>query len=80
MQDLDVLDVEGFFLFCISLGVSKQGISSSVSFALTIVDSEVVARKLLDPADLFRAQAFCLYKSTEIVLVGEYKHLMRRPF
>ena len=55
MQDLDVFNAESFFLFYILLTVSKQGINSSVSLALTIIDSEVVVSELLGTANLFRA-------------------------
>ena len=80
MQDFDILGVEGFFLFCILLRVLKQDISSSVSLAVTIVNLKVVARELLGPVDLSRAQVLCLHESTEVVVVGEYKHLMLKPF
>ena len=80
MQDFDVLGAEGFFLLCTSLRVSRQGISSSVSLALTIVDLEVVARELLGPADLSKAQTLRLHEPTKVIVVGEYKHLMLRPF
>ena len=80
MQDFDVLCSEGLFLFCTSLRVSRQGISSSVSLTLTIVDSKVVAREFLGPADLSGAQTLRLHEPAEVVVVGEYKHLMLRPF
>ena len=80
MQDFDVLGAEGFFLLCTPLRVLRQGISSSVSFALMIVDLEVVAREFLGPADLSGAQTLRLHEPTEVVVVGEYKHLMLRPF
>ena len=80
VQDFDVLGAEGLFFLCTLLKVSRQGISSSVSLALIIVDLEVVAREFLGPADLFGAQTLCLHEPTEVVVVGEYKHLMLRPF
>ena len=80
MQDLGVLGAEGFFLFCILLRVSRQGISSSISLTLTIGNLEVVARELLGPADLSGAQAFRLYELTDVIVVDDYKHLMLRPF
>ena len=51
-QDFDVYGMEGLFFFCTLLRVSRQGISNSISLALTIVDLEVVAREFLGPADL----------------------------
>ena len=55
VQDFDVLGSEGLFLLCTSLRVLRQGVSSFISFALTIVDSKVVTREFLSPADLSRA-------------------------
>ena len=40
----------------------------------------MVIREFLGPADLFGAQTLCVYKPAEVVVVGEYKHLMLRPF
>ena len=80
VQNFDVLGAEGFFLLCILLRVSRQGISSPVSLALTIIDSEMVARKFLSPSDLFGAQTLHLHELTEVVVVGEYKHLILRLF
>ena len=80
VQDFDVLGAEGLFLFCTSLRVLRQGISSSISLALTIVDSEVVAREFLGPTDLSGAQTLCLHELMEVIVVGEYEHLMLRSF
>ena len=80
VQDFDVLGVEGFFLLCTSLRVSKQDISSSVSLALTIVDLEVVAREFLGQADLSGAQTLHFHEPAEVVVVGEYEHLMLKLF
>ena len=44
VKDFDILGVEGLFLFCTLLKVSRKGINSSISLVLTIVDSEVIAR------------------------------------
>ena len=52
VQNLDVLRSERVFLLSTLLRVSRQGIGSSVSLALTRIDSKVVARELLGPADL----------------------------
>ena len=80
VQDFDVLGAEGFFFLCTLLRVLRQSISNLVSLALTIVDLEVIAREFLSPADLFGTQTLCLYESAEVLVVGEYKHLMLRPF
>ena len=80
MQNVDVLRSEGLFLLRTPLRVLKQGISSYVSLALTIVDSEVVKRELLGPADLSGAETLRVYESTEVVVLGKYKHLMLGAF
>ena len=80
VQDFDVLGAEGLFLFCTLLRVSRQGISSSVSLALMVIDLEVVIREFLGPADLSGAQTLRVYKPAEVVVVGEDEHLMLRPF
>ena len=80
MQDFDVFGAKGVFFLRTLLRVSKQGISSSVSFTLMIVDLEVIAREFLGLADLPGAQTLCFHEPTEVVVVDEYKHLMLRPF
>ena len=78
MQDFDVLCSEGVFFLSVPLGVSRQGISSSVSFALTIIDSEVVTREFLGPANLFGAQTLRIHESSEVVIVGKHEDFMSR--
>ena len=55
MQDFDILCLEGVFFLNALLRVSRQGIGSSISLALIIIDFEVVTREFLSPADLSRA-------------------------
>ena len=76
MEDLDVLDAEGVFLFCTLLGVLRQGISNFVSLALTIIDSEVVTREFLGPTDLPEAQTLCVHESTKVVVVCKDEDLV----
>ena len=80
VQNLDVLHSEGFFLLSTLLRISKQGIGSSVSLTLTIVDLEVVTRELLGPADLFGAQTLRVHEPAEVVIVGKYEQLMLGAF
>ena len=80
VQNLDIFRSEGIFLLSTPLRVSRQGIGSSVSFALMIIDSEVVARELLGPADLSGAQTLRVHEPAEVVVVGEYEHLMLGAF
>ena len=76
MQNLDILRSKDLFLSSTPLRVLKQGIGNSVNLALMIVNLEVVTRELLGLADLSGAQTLCVHKSAEVVVVGEYKHLM----
>ena len=78
MQDFEILCSEGVFFLSVPLGISRQGISSSVSFALTIIDLEVVTRECLGPADLSGAQTLCIHESSEVVIVGKHKDFMLR--
>ena len=78
MQNLDVLCSEGLFFLSTPLRVSRQGIGSSVSLALTIIDSEVVTREFLSPANLPGAQTLCVYELSEVVMVGKHKDFMLR--
>ncbi len=71
MENLGVLISESFFLGLASLEEAKQGISHSISFSLTIIDSKVVSRELFGPADLMRAQAFHIHESTEVIMVSK---------
>ena len=80
MQDLDVLDLEGFFLFCTLLKVSKQDINYFIYLALTIIDLKVVIREFLSPANLFGAQTFYVHKPIEVIIVDEYENLMFAVF
>ena len=80
MKNLGILISESFFLGLASLGEMRQGISRSISFFLTIIDSEVVSRELLGPADLTRAQAFCIHESTEVIMVSKDEDLVFAAF
>ena len=80
MQNLDVLRSEGLFFLSTPLRISRQDIDSSVSLALTIVDSEVVTRELLGLADLFGAQTFRIHETTKVVVVCKDEDLMFATF
>ena len=80
MQDFDVSCLEGIFFLSVPLGISRQGISSSVSFALTIIDSKVVTREFLGLADLSGAQTLCVHKLSKVVMIGKHEDFMSRAF
>ena len=78
MQNLDVLRSEGVFLLSTPLRVSRQGIGSSVSLVLTIIDLEVVTREFLSPADLPGAQTLRVHELSKVVIVGKHEDFMSR--
>ena len=78
MQDFDVFCSEGVFFLSVPLGISRQGISSSISFALTIINLKVVTREFLGPADLSGAQTLCVHELSEVVMVGKHKDFMSK--
>ena len=80
MQDFNVFYLEGFFFFSTLLRVSKQGIGSSVSLVLMIIDLEVVIREFLSPADLSEAQIFYVHELLKVVMVGKHKNFILRAF
>ena len=80
VQDLNVLCSESLFLCNTLLRVLRQGIGSSVSLTLTIIDPEVVAREFLGRADLSGAQTLRLHEPTQVVVVGEYNHFVLKLF
>ena len=43
-----------------------------------IINPEVVTREFLNSADLPGAQTLYIYEPAEVVVVGEYEHLMLR--
>ena len=80
MEDFDVFCSKNLFFLSIPLRVLRQSINSCVSFALTIVNLEVVTRKFLGLADLSGVETLCVHKLAEVIKVGKYKYLMLRPF
>ncbi len=80
MKDLGVLISENLFLGLAPLREARQGISRSISLSLTIIDSEVVSRELLSPADLAGAQTLRIHEPTEVVVVSEDEDLVFAAF
>ena len=78
VQNLDFLRSEGVFLFSTPLRVSRQGIGSLVSLALTIIDSKVVTREFPSPANLSGAQTLCVHETSKVVMVGKHEYFMSR--
>ncbi len=80
MKNLSILISKCFFLGLASLGETRQSISRSISFSLTIIDSKLVLRELLSPADPTRAQAFCIHKLMEVIMVNKDEDLVFAAF
>ncbi len=80
MENLEVLSSESIFLGLASLGKAKEGIRSSISLSLTIVNQEVILGEFLGPTDLPGTQALGIHESAKIVLVGEDENLIFAAF
>ena len=80
MKNLNILISEHFFLSLASLWEVKQSISHSISFSLMIINSKVVLRELLGPANLTRALAFYIHELTEVVIVSKNEDLIFTAF
>ncbi len=76
MKNWGVLISESLFFGLTSLGEARQNISHSISFFLIIIDLEVVSREFLSLTDLTKAQAFCIHKSMEVIIVNKNKDLV----
>ncbi len=80
MEDLVVLISKSLFLGMAFLEKARQGISRSICLSLTIIDLEVVSKELLGLADLTKAQAFCIHKSTEVIMISKDTNLVFAAF
>lgn len=65
MKDLGILSSKLFFFVWTSLRKARQGVCSSISLALVVINLEVVLRELLSSSDLMRTQAFCIHEPTQ---------------
>ena len=80
MKDLAILSLEFFFLILASLGKPSQSICNRICLILAIVNSEMVLRELLCPADLSGTQVLYIYKTTEVIVVRKDKNLIFAAF
>ena len=80
IKNLSILILKYFFLGLTSMWEARQGISHNISFSLIIIDSKVVLREFLGPANLIRAQAFCIYELTGVVIVSKDKNFVFAAF
>ncbi len=80
MKNLGVLSSGSTFLCLASLGEAGQGINTSISFFLAIVDLEVIPEEFLGSTNLPGTQALGIYEWAEIVVVGKDKKFIFQPF
>ena len=80
MENLGILSLKLFFLIMAPLREAKKGVCSTVCFTLTIINWKMIPKELLGPPDLVRAQTFCIYKSTEIIMVDKYQNVVLATF
>lgn len=73
MKNMRMLISESFFLGLGSLGKARQGISSRISLSLIIIDSDMISREFLCPANLTKTQTFCMYELAEVIMVSKDK-------
>ena len=63
IKDLSIFSFELIFFIVAYLKKLWQSIHSCICFVLVIIDLKIVLKKLLGPADLLKAQVFCIYKT-----------------
>ena len=80
IKNLSILILKRYFLGLALLWEVREDISRNISLSLTIIDLEVVSRELLGPADLMRAQAFCIHEWMEVIIVSQNKNLVFAVF
>ena len=80
MKNSAILSLELLLLILPSLWKPQQSICSRICLTLAIVDSEMVSRELLGPADLSGAQALRIYETTEVIMVCKDENLMLATF
>ena len=80
LKDSRILSLKNFLLTLALLRVAGQSISSFISPALAIIDTEMVAEQLLGLADLAEAQALCIHESMYVVMIGQHQNLVLAAF
>ena len=80
LKNSRIISLKNFLLTLAPLRVVGQSISSSIGLALAIIDVEMVARQLLGPANLARAQGLCIHEPTYVVMIGQYQDLVLASF
>ena len=73
-------DSKLLLLILASLEKPRQSICNRICLTLAIVNLEIVSKELFGPLDLSGAQAFCIHKTTEIIIIYKYENLMLATF
>lgn len=72
MEDISIFNSKSLFFIEVLLGEVEEGVGDGVSFALLIINMEIILREFLGLADLARTQTFYIYELMEIVIIGKY--------
>ena len=80
MKNSAILSLELILFMLASLEKPQQSIYGCICPALAIINSKMVSRELLGPANLSEAQTLCIYKMTEVIVVRKNKNLMLAAF
>ena len=76
IKNLAILSLKLIFLIFAFLQKLWQSICSCICFALALIDSKMVTKKLLGPTNLSGAQVLCIYKATKVVVVCKDKYFV----
>ena len=80
MKDLAIFSLELIFFIDAFLEKLWQSICSCVWFILMILNLEMLLRELLGLAKLSKAQIFCIYKATKVIVIYEDKYFVLITF
>lgn len=72
MENFGIYDLKIFFFSIITMEKMSQNINSYIGFTLTIIDSKIITRKFLGPANQPSTQAFNIYKFVKIIIMNKY--------
>ena len=59
---------------------TKPSVGNFIGFFQITIDLEVIIRKILGLIDLTKAQIFCIYKSTDIIILYKNENLIFLAF
>ena len=76
MKNSSVLGLKLIFFLNISFKKIKERVYSSICFTLTIIDSKMVIKELLGPANLTKAQTLYVYELLEVIMVSKNEYLV----